>query len=142
MLPALTRLKAAGFILLCVSDKPDVARGLMTQADLDASTAKLRQTLPVLDDVFFCMSPDTTSPCYKPNPGLLLEGAAKYHIDIQQSYMIGDRWRDVGAGQNAGCKKTIWINRHYAEADPNPPADHTVSSLTEAVDWILLLEGK
>lgn len=139
--PAMDRLKKAGFILLCVSNKPDVARGLMTQSNVDAIMAKFRQELP-LDDIFLCMSPDTASPCYKPNPGLLLEGAAKYSLDLKQCYMIGDRFRDVGAGQNAGCKKTIWINRHYDEPDPNPPADFAASSLTDAVDWILTLEKK
>lgn len=139
--PALVRLKNAGFLLLCVSDKPDVARGLMTQDNVDAIVAKLRQELP-LDDIFLCMSPDEASPCYKPNPGLLLEGAKKFHVDLKKSYMIGDRFRDVGAGQNAGCKKTIWINRHYSEPDPNPPADFTANSLTEAVNWLLTLEEK
>lgn len=142
VMPALQRLKAADFVLLCVSNKPDVARGLMTQANLDATTAKLRQSLPLLDDIFYCMSGDSNTACYKPNPGLLIEAATKYNIDIAQSYMIGDRWRDVGAGKNAGCKKTLWINRHYTEADPNPPADFTASSLTEAVDWLLALEGE
>lgn len=137
--PALFKLKQAGFLLLCVSDKPDVARGLMTQENLDIIITKFRTELP-LDDIFLCMSGDTNSPCYKPNPGMLLDGAKKYAIDIKKSYMIGDRWRDVGAGQRAGCKKTIWINRHYNEPDPNPPADFTANSLTEAVDWILKLE--
>jgi D-glycero-D-manno-heptose 1,7-bisphosphate phosphatase len=137
--PALERLKKAGFLLLCVTNKPDVARGLMTQENVDAIVAKFRRELP-LDDIFLCMSPDTASPCYKPNPGLLLEGEKKYNVDLKQSYMIGDRFRDVGAGQNAGCKKTIWINRHYNEPDPNPPADFTASSLTEAVDWLLAQE--
>lgn len=50
--------------------------------------------------------------------------------------MIGDRWRDVEAGQNAGCK-TIWINRGYDEKKPDPSADFTAYSLTEATDWIL-----
>jgi len=139
--PALLRLKNAGFLLICVSNKPDVARGLMTQANLDLMTAKFRQELP-LDDIFLCMSGDTNSPCYKPNPGLLLDGAHKHNIDIKQSYMIGDRWRDIGAGQRAGCEKTFWINRHYNEPDPLPPADFTVTSLTEAVDHILHLQGK
>ncbi len=139
--PALDRLKKEGFLLLCVTNKPDVARGLMTQANVDAIVAKLRQELP-LDDVFMCLSPDTSAPCYKPNPGLILEGAEKYDVDVKQSYMIGDRFRDVGAGKNAGCKKTIWINRHYNEPDPNPPADFTANSLKEAVDWLLTLEAK
>ena len=139
--PALVRLKKAGFMLLCVTNKPDVARGLMTQENVDAIVDKLRQELP-LDDIFLCMSPDPANPSYKPNPGLLLEGAKKYSIDLKKSYMIGDRFRDVGAGKNAGCKKTIWINRHYNEPDPNPPADFTASSLTEAVDWLLNMEEK
>jgi len=139
--PALARLKNAGFMLLCVTNKPDVARGLMTQENVDAIVAKLRHELP-LDDIFLCMSPDEASPCYKPNPGLLLEGAKKYAIDLKKSYMIGDRYRDVGAGQNAGCKKTIWINRHYNEPDPSPAADFTANSLKEAVDWLLSSEEK
>jgi D-glycero-D-manno-heptose 1,7-bisphosphate phosphatase len=131
--PSLGRLKSAGYLLICVTNKPDVARGLMTQANLDAILAKLRHDLP-LDDLYICY--EEGSRCYKPNPGLLLDAAKKYQIDLRQSYMIGDRWRDVGAGQNAGCR-TIWINHHYAEKKPNPPADCTVSSLTEATDWIL-----
>ena len=138
--PALLRLKEAGFLLLCVSNKPDVARGLMTQENVDAIMTKFRQTLP-LDDIFLCMSPDTTDPSYKPNPGLLLECAKKHAVDLKQCYMIGGRFRAVGAGQNTGCKKTIWINRHYNEPDPNPPADFTANSLKEAVDWLLTLEN-
>ena len=136
--PALDRLKKAGYLLLLASNKPDVARGLMTQESVDEIMAKFRQELP-LDDIFLCMSPYHESPCYKPNPWLLLEGAKKYDVDLKQSYMIGDRFRDVGAGKNAGCK-TIWIDRHYEEPAPNPPADFTAYSLTEAVDWILTLQ--
>src|SRR3989338_9111366 len=137
--PALDLLKNTGFLLFCVSNKPDVARGLMKQADLDQIIAAMRHTLP-LDDIFLCMSSNTQATCYKPNPGLLLEGAKKYQVDLKQSYMIGDRWRDVGAGQNAGCKKTIWINRGYAEQQPHPPADFMALSLREAVDWLLTFE--
>jgi D-glycero-D-manno-heptose 1,7-bisphosphate phosphatase len=50
--------------------------------------------------------------------------------------MIGDRWRDIGAGQNAGCK-TVWIDRGYTEKKPVPPADYTAHSLAEAAQWIL-----
>lgn len=131
--PALDRLKTAGFLLICVTNKPDIARGLMTQADVDAIYNKMRSVLP-LDDVYICYIEN--SACYKPNPGLLLEAAKKYSIDLAESYMIGDRWRDIGAGQNARCK-TIWIDRHYLEKKPDPPADYTAFSLTEATQWIL-----
>jgi D-glycero-D-manno-heptose 1,7-bisphosphate phosphatase len=131
--PSLDRLRLAGYLLICVTNKPDIERGLMTQAEVDAIYNKMRHDLP-LDDVFICYSEN--SDCYKPKPGLLLEAAKKYNIDLTQSYMIGDRWRDVEAGQNAGCI-TIWINRGYAEKKPDPPASYTTYSLAEATDLIL-----
>lgn len=131
--PCLDKLKAAGYLLICVTNKPDIERGLMTQADVDAIYAKMRALLP-LDDVLICYKEG--SACYKPNPGLLLMAQKKYGIEMAESFMIGDRWRDIGAGQNAGCK-TIWIDRAYAEQKPEPPADYTCHSLTEATTWIL-----
>lgn len=131
--PALDRLKAAGYLLICVTNKPDIERGLMTEAELNSIYDAIRQQLP-LDYVFFCYKEN--SDCYKPKPGMLLEASQKYHIDLNQSFMIGDRWRDIEAGQNALCK-TIWIDRHYKEKKPDPPADYTAGSLKEATDWIL-----
>jgi D-glycero-D-manno-heptose 1,7-bisphosphate phosphatase len=131
--PSLIKLKAAGYLLICVTNKPDIERGLMTQQQVDAIYQKMRAELP-LDDVCICYHEN--SACYKPKPGLLLDAANKYEINLSQSYMIGDRWRDIGAGQNAGCK-TVWIDRGYAEAKPTPPADYTAHSLTEATQWIL-----
>lgn len=130
--PALEQLKAAGYLLICVTNKPDVERGWMTQAEVDAIYKKIRQDLP-LDDIFICYS--EKSDCYKPKPGLLLAASQQYNIDLAQSFMIGDRWRDVEAGQNASCK-TIWIDRNYAEKRPNPPASYTCHSLKEAAQWI------
>src|SRR3984957_16140944 len=131
--PSLNKLKAAGYLLICVTNKPDIERGLMTQKDVDAIYNKIRHDLP-LDDIFICYSEN--SDCYKPKPGLLLEAAKKYNIDLAQSYMIGDRWRDIGAGQNAGCK-TVWIDRGYPEKKPSPDASFTAYSLSEATHWIL-----
>lgn len=132
--PALEQLKAANYLLICVTNKPDIERGLMTQAEVDTIFDKIRSELP-LDDVYICYSEN--SDCYKPKPGLLLAAAKKYNINLTQSYMVGDRWRDIGAGQNAGCK-TIWIDRGYAnEPIPNPPANYATHSLAEAVQWIL-----
>lgn len=131
--PCLDKLKKAGFLLICVTNKPDIDRGLMTQATLDSIFAKMREDLP-LDDVFICYHEG--SDCYKPKPGLLLAAAKKYEIDLNLSYIIGDRPSDIKAGQGAGCK-AIWIKRGYPEPDPNPPADFTCYSLTEATEWIL-----
>lgn len=131
--PDLDKLKAAGFMLICVTNKPDVERGLMSQEDVDAIYKKMRSELP-LDDIFICYHEN--SDCYKPKPGLLLDAAKKYGIDMAQSYMIGDRWRDVGAGFNAGCK-TVWIDRGYNEKEAMPTPNFTAHSLNEATKWIL-----
>ncbi len=134
VLPCLDRLKAAGYLLICVTNKPDIERGLMTQEQVNSIFSEFRRLLP-LDDIYACYHEGTS--CYKPKPGLILEAVKKYNIDLTQSYMIGDRCTDVQCGQAAPCK-TIWINRHYPlEALPNPPADFTAASLTEAVDWVI-----
>jgi D-glycero-D-manno-heptose 1,7-bisphosphate phosphatase len=69
---------------------------------------------------------------------MLLEAAREEGIDLRASFMIGDRWRDIEAGQRAGCT-TLFIDYGYAENMPTPPYV-TVSSLSEAVNWILFQE--
>lgn len=134
---ALQRLRAAGFLLIGATNQPDVARGAQRRQVVEAIHEDLLRRLP-LDEIFVCYhdSGDNCQ-CRKPLPGLLLEAAEKYSIDLGASFMVGDRWRDVEAGWNAGCK-TVFIDYGYAEKAPANPPDLTVGSLLEAVDWILL----
>ncbi len=133
---ALRELKAQGFKLLVVTNQPDLAKGLTTQEGVDAINRKLAAALPV-DEFFVCPHGDSDNcDCRKPKAGLLLQGARKHHIDLPASFMIGDRWRDVEAGQNAGCR-TVLIDQGYQEKHPARPPDAIVHSLREAVDWIL-----
>jgi D-glycero-D-manno-heptose 1,7-bisphosphate phosphatase len=133
---ALGRLKELGFRLLVVTNQPEVARGRQSLEALAAIHAALRRSLPLLDDVLVCIHDDGDScACRKPRPGLILDAARRYDLDPAASYLIGDRWRDIEAGQAAGCT-TIWIDYGYQERGPaKPPAAH-VRSLEEAVDWI------
>jgi len=78
--------------------------------------------------------------CRKPRPGLMLGAAERYGVELDSSYLIGDRWRDIDAGRNAGCK-TVWIDHGYAEQPPASTPDARVKSLPEAVDWILMDVG-
>ena len=136
---ALTRLKELGFLLLVVTNQPDVARGAQSREAVDEMHRDLRSKLP-LDAVFTCFHDDKDScECRKPRPGLVTRAAQEYGVDITQSYMAGDRWRDVDAGANAGCR-TIWIDRGYKERSPSSVPDAHVQSLNEAVDWILKTE--
>jgi D-sedoheptulose 7-phosphate isomerase len=133
---ALARLKERDFLLLVVSNQPDVARGTQRRAAVEEMGRRLRAELP-LDDVLTCYHDDQDGcDCRKPRPGLMTRAAQRYGIDLSRSYLVGDRWRDIDAGVNAGCK-TVWIDRDYVEQAPASVPDARVRSLPEAVDWIL-----
>ena len=110
---------------------------------VEALNRALAARLPI-DDFRVCPhdDPDRCG-CRKPAPGLLTEAASEHGIDLEASVMIGDRWRDVEAGQRAGCA-TVFIDSGYPERPPEEPPDLTVRSLEEAVPWILerLTEGR
>ena len=133
---ALARLKERNFLLLVVSNQPDVARGTQQREAVEEMGRRLRAELP-LDDVLTCYHDDQDGcDCRKPRPGLMTRAATRYGIDLSRSYLVGDRWRDIDAGVNAGCK-TVWIDRGYLEQAPASVPDARVKSLPEAVDWIL-----
>ena len=135
--PALTRLKDAGYLLIVVTNQPDVARGEVPKSTVDAINAALRAALPVLDDVCVCWHDDPDNcPCRKPKPGLLLDAAAKYHVDLSASFMVGDRWRDIDAGANAGVR-TVLIDRHWPERAPDHPPNFRVPSVAEVPRIVL-----
>ncbi|HZS55124.1 MAG TPA: HAD family hydrolase [Bryobacteraceae bacterium] len=137
---ALIRLKQHGFLLIVVTNQPDVGRGTCTREDVEAINTFLSAMLP-LDDFFVCYHDDEAGcECRKPRPGLLIEAAAKHNISLETSYLVGDRWRDIDAGATAGCK-TILIDYSYNEQSSTFPPDVNVFSLSKAVDWILEQEG-
>lgn len=132
---SLTRLRERGFLLIVVTNQPDVRRGTLGSEKVDEIHRFLAAKLP-LDDFFVCYHDDEDHcSCRKPQPGLLLEAARKYQIEVAQSYLIGDRWRDIGAGHAAGCR-TIFIDHGYNERDPEPLPEMRVYTLVEAVNRI------
>ena len=133
---ALHNLKSHGYELLVVTNQPDVGRGKQSRQALDAIHQSLLKSLP-LDDILVCCHTDQDKcDCRKPLPGMLLEAARKHNIDLSASFMVGDRWRDIEAGHNAGCK-TILIDYGYSERPPDRVPDLRVGSLREAADWII-----
>lgn len=126
----LNSLKKAGFLLIGATNQPDVARGTTQKAIVEAINAQLLAVLP-LEDILVCYHDDTDGcTCRKPEPGLLLQAATQYNIDLSASFMVGDRWKDIDAGHRAGCR-TIWLDAGYAEPSPNPPADYTIQTLMD-----------
>jgi len=133
---ALNELKSAGFLLIGATNQPDAVRGKTTQESIILINNALMTQLP-LDEIRVCYHDDSDHcHCRKPLPGLLLDAAKEYDIDLTQSYMIGDRWRDIEAGKNAGCK-TIWLRHDYHEKQPPRSPDWVTTSLTKAADWII-----
>jgi D-glycero-D-manno-heptose 1,7-bisphosphate phosphatase len=133
---ALARLKARGLPLIVVTNQPDVARGVQSVEAVEAIHNRLRRELPI-DDILICFHDDADGcACRKPKPGLILNGAVRHSIDPCRSFMIGDRWRDIDAGKEAGCY-TIWIDRGYGERRPARVPDARVASLSEAVTQVL-----
>jgi D-glycero-D-manno-heptose 1,7-bisphosphate phosphatase len=133
---ALARLRAAGFVNVIVTNQPDVATGRQRREVVEAMHAFLASKLAV-DAVKVCYHAAADGcACRKPKPGMLLEAARELGVDLAASVMVGDRWRDVGAGQAAGCR-SFFIDAGYAEKRPGKPYV-AVKSLPEAVDQILL----
>lgn len=132
---ALLLLRQAGLLLIVVTNQPDVGHGLVPCEVVEAMHARLRELLPI-DDIEVCYSTQAEqSYRRKPQPGMLLEAAAAWKIDLKQSFMVGDRWSDVEAGRAAGCR-TIWIQRHYQEQQA-VRYDFVALSLLEASHTIL-----
>lgn len=132
---ACEELRKAGFLLIVVTNQPDVARGIQRREVVEAINEALFSNVPI-DDIRVCYHDDQDQcVCRKPLPGLLVQAAREWQIDLSASYMVGDRWKDIESGRNAGCK-TILIDCEYLEEMPSSP-NHRVRSLAEVPDWIL-----
>ncbi|HUY23050.1 MAG TPA: HAD family hydrolase [Acidimicrobiales bacterium] len=139
---ACARMREHGFVLVVVTNQPDVARGRQTAAGVEAINAVLRAEVP-LDAVYVCLHDNEDGcRCRKPRPGMLLAAAEDLSLALGRSFMVGDRWSDIAAGRRAGCR-TVYIDRGYQEQRPIAP-DHVVGHPVEALDWVLTtvrLEG-
>lgn len=127
-------LREAGFVLVVVTNQPDVVRGWQTRENVDTMNRMVAQALKTeLVQVCFHDEPDDCD-CRKPKPGMLLEAAEKLKIDLKASFMVGDRGIDVAAGHAAGCR-SILVGTGCG--DPKQGPDHEATSLLEAARWIL-----
>jgi D-glycero-D-manno-heptose 1,7-bisphosphate phosphatase len=132
---ACAALKQAGYLLIMATNQPDIARRKADPRVVYAINSHLRDALD-LDDVAVCPHDDADRcDCRKPKPGLLIDAAGRWGVDLKQSWMVGDRWRDVDAGRAAGCR-TVFIDHGYDEKRP-AKMDFTADSLSTAVAAIL-----
>jgi D-glycero-D-manno-heptose 1,7-bisphosphate phosphatase len=134
---AVRDLKAAGLLVVVVTNQPDIGNGLVDETIVTAMHDRLRARVAV-DDIFVCPhSQDAGCACRKPRPGMLIEAAKLWKIDLKRSFIVGDRASDIIAGETVGCY-TLFVDRGYREPRPDHPGKR-VKSLRSATAQILSL---
>jgi len=132
---AVVRLKQAGYLVIVVTNQPDVGNGKVRKEVVEQMHEKLSE-LTQIDDIRVCYhSQNEGCDCRKPKPGMLLQSAKSFVVDLSASFIVGDRSSDIEAGKVVGSK-TIFIDRHYNEPKPTTP-DAICGSLVDAVNIIL-----
>jgi len=139
---ALSALKRAGFLNLIVTNQSGIARGLITEAQYHAVEAEMLRQIGedlgegLIGGSYFCAdAPDTSSSRRKPAPGMLLEAAAEFGIDLGASYVVGDKDSDIECGRRAGAG-AILVLTGYGGAQTSV-ADFTAPDVSAAAAWIL-----
>jgi D-glycero-D-manno-heptose 1,7-bisphosphate phosphatase len=130
---ALRSLKAAGFLTFIVTNQSGIGRGLFTEAEYHAVQEELfRQIGPgLIDAAWFCADvPGVPSVRRKPEPGMVLEAAAAFDIDLAQSWFIGDKAADIECGRRAGTRTILVLTGYGREQNCNP--DSVANNVVEA----------
>ena len=148
---AIRSLNDNGFKVIIVTNQAGVARGYFTEFRANEINEKLLQLLAgqgsIVEKIYYCPHHidgivekyKKECNCRKPNPGMILQAAKELDIDINNSFMIGDKSSDSEAGRRAGCR-TIVVGGgidHQEMEVLSQPADHIATDLLEAVKWML-----
>jgi D-glycero-D-manno-heptose 1,7-bisphosphate phosphatase len=120
--------REAGFLNIVFTNQPDISRGLVKLKAIEQIHELIRQNLKV-DDIMLCPHDDKDNcRCRKPKSGMLTDAAKKWQIDLGSSFVIGDQWKDIAAGTNAGCR-TILLDCPY---NKNVESDYRIKDLSSA----------
>lgn len=131
-------LKEAGFLLIATTNQPGVCRGDISRSELDLMHLRLRRELP-LDDILVCPHEESDDcPCRKPSPGLFQEASFKWHIELDRSYVISDKWQDAEAARHVGCVSVLLDSPHCRAGHH----DYIVPDIETAFERIVQIEQK
>jgi len=131
---ALKKLKLMGFCLVIITNQPDFRRGTTSKTKLQTLNNHIGK-LTKIQNIYTCFHDDLDNClCRKPKPGLILMAANDLNIKLSESYLIGDRWKDIEAAQNAGVQG-FFIDYKYKERQPELPYI-AVDSLYHAATYI------
>ena len=132
----LSRLKKAGFLLIVTTNQPGLSRGYQSRRELDRMHDLLRRFFPI-DDLLVCPHDESDHcPCRKPRPGLLIEAAFKWHINLDHSFVISDKWQDAEAARTAGCTSLLVESPYIGQGHH----DFVLPNLQAIADKIILLK--
>lgn len=127
-------LKKKGFEVVVVTNQPDVVRGLISLTLVSEMHQFIKHSTGINHFYLCCHDNKDNCYCRKPKPGMLLEAASDLDLVLTKSFLVGDRWKDILAGQQVGCH-CFFIDYHYSEPKPVPPF-RSVKSLLEAANFI------
>lgn len=139
VIDAVKLLKSIGLFIIVVTNQPDIARGKMDMETLQTMHRRMFELL-MIDDIYVCPHDDEEGcNCRKPKPGLLMQAAKKWNIDLRTSYLVGDSWKDIEAGRRVDCT-TFLIDRPYNKK-VREDAKFLVNNLDSVAQTILRLKS-
>lgn len=129
-------LREAGFLLIATTNQPGLSRGDLPRRDLDSMHAILQRQLP-LDDILVCphLEEDDCS-CRKPRAGLMREASFAWHVELDRSYVISDKWQDSEAARQVGCISMLIDSPRIGSGHH----DYILDDVDGAVEKILQIE--
>ena len=120
-----------GYLNIVISNQPDVARGYLTEFELDKMTNILIKKL-LIDDVFYCMHDDDMCECRKPLPGLIFDAGSKWNIDLNKSVMVGDTEKDYYTAKNSNIQFYLISHTHNL----NFEAENRITDISKIISKI------
>ena len=128
-------LKNLGFKIFVVTNQPDIAKGIIDSCFVSRLNKIILQELPV-DEIAVCPHEDKNMcDCRKPKPGMIVSLSKKWGVDCKNSFLVGDSWKDIEAGETAQCT-TMLLERHY---NTHVKADYKIKNLCQAFEKIRLI---
>ena len=121
------------YLIFIITNQPDVSRGKNTKQNVININSKLKNVLKI-DDIFTSYSSDDSNRMRKPNPGMIYLARKKYRIKLEKSFVVGDTYKDILAGQKAKCK-TILLKKKYNKLQKYKP-DYIINNLKDILGII------
>ena len=125
------------FLFFVITNQPDIKTGKQTDIFNSYINNRILKLIDIKEIVTcLCLEKEKGCDCYKPKPGMITYLKKKWKIDLKRSFLIGDRWRDINAGESAGCK-TIFLKKKYNLTDlTHSKPDSIVRNLNNIINII------